>query len=356
MIKKELLKYKLAPQTKLYDAMQARWRPFLMFNQDSNLRSRVCNTDVYGLRFNNLKNKNRQNSIFDEIGKSKKIGVLLGNSMAFGEGASEDKMTITSQLSKISNYHFLNFCGRGFSGMQEIINYLLLSHKLKNVKNFLIISGLNDSFLPFYVPQSECDSYQLPILGYKLFNKHMQNASTGWKKKILQKITNFFFKGKINIRSLNRLNLFEQLLIKKSFLKIKEKDPYKRLDEMIKRNFFILSTISKFLNVKIDFILQPVGSWCEKKRSPEEKKLFNEENQIPQLSEIYSHVNRKKYLLVKKIIQRETKKYKMRFFDLNEFLNQKKFDNKWFFVSNFHVNDECNRIIAKEIKRKFLRK
>ena len=46
----------------------------------------------------------------------------------------------------------------------------------------------------------------------------------------------------------------------------------------------------------------------------------------------------------------------MGFLDLNEFLNQKKYDNEWLFVSNFHVNDKCNNIIAKEIYKKFIKR
>ena len=118
----------------------------------------------------------------------------------------------------------------------------------------------------------------------------------------------------------------------------------------------MLSMISRALNVKIDFMLQPVGSWCKKKKSPEEEKIFNEENKISQLQKLYSHVDRKKYLFIKKIITSETRKHGMKFLDFNEFLSQKKYNKKWFFVSNFHVNDECNQLIAKEIKRKFIKK
>ncbi len=140
MIKKKSFKYDLVPQSKLYDVMQANWRPFLMFNQESNLRSNVCNTDIYGLRFNNLRDKKKSISIFDNIGKGKKTGVILGNSTAFGEGASKDEMTISSLLSNISNYHFFNLCGRGFSGIQEIINYVILSHKIKKIKKIILQS------------------------------------------------------------------------------------------------------------------------------------------------------------------------------------------------------------------------
>ena len=182
MSKKKSLKYDLAPQSKLYDVMQAKWRPYLMFNQESNLRSDVCNTDIYGLRFNKLKNKKKSTSIFDNIGKDKKTGILLGNSTAFGEGASKDEMTISSLLTNISNYHFFNLCGRGFSGMQEIINYVILSHKIKKIKKIFVMSGLQDSILPFYIPQKDFDSYLTPIYGQKLFNSYMKKAATGWKK------------------------------------------------------------------------------------------------------------------------------------------------------------------------------
>ena len=52
-----MIKYKLAPQTKFYDSMGANWKSFVMFNHFPNLRSKYCNTDINGLRFNNFKNE-----------------------------------------------------------------------------------------------------------------------------------------------------------------------------------------------------------------------------------------------------------------------------------------------------------
>lgn len=353
MFKNKSIKYELAPQLKLYDVMQANWRSFLMFNQESNLRSRICNTDAYGLRFNSSKNLKNKKTIFDQINK-KKTGILLGNSMAFGEGASCDETTISSKLSRLSKINFLNFCGRGFSSIQEIINFILLSHKIKNIKKFVVISGLNDSILPFHTPSNHIDEYFTPIFGQKLFNIHMSKAAIGWKKKLLQFFLNFFLKDKVNVHAINKLNIFEQIALNKKKFLNKKKNPNKILEEIIKRNFYLLSLISKNLNVKINYLIQPVGSWCLKEKSLEEMKILEEENNIPSLKKLYSHVTRKKYLFVKKIIIRETKKYNMGYLDLNEFLNKKKFKKKWFFVSNFHVNDECNALIAKEIHSKFI--
>ena len=90
-----------------------------------------------------------------------------------------------------------------------------------------------------------------------------------------------------------------------------------------------------------------------KKKSFEEKnirgRIFKSTTQQNLLSCI------EKILFIKKIIKHETKKHRMGFLDLNEVLNQKKYYNRWLFVSNY-VNDDCNEIIAKELRKKFIHK
>ena len=276
--------------------------------------------------------------ITDAIKEGKKVGLILGNSMAFGEGATSDETTISSFLSRFSNYYFLNFCGRGFSGLQEITNYLLLCHKINNLKKIIVISGLNDSFLPFHINQNKSDKYLTAIHGYKLFDKNMENQSLGWKKRILK---NMFLLSEKN----NKEKLF----------KFSSSNKKKILSEIIKRNFQLLNLISNKSKVDITFVLQPVGSWCKKLRSKEEKALFEEENQNPYLKNLYSYVNKQNYLIMKTLILKESKKNKINFFDSNDFLDQKKFYHKWLFLSNFHVNDECNKLLSKEIQKRFLK-
>ena len=70
MFKKKSIKYSLAPQTEFYDSMSLSlsWKPFIMFGNFSNIRNIHCNTDSFGLRYNNFNNeknyKNINNSIF----------------------------------------------------------------------------------------------------------------------------------------------------------------------------------------------------------------------------------------------------------------------------------------------------
>ena len=98
MSNKNYIKYKLAPQAKFYDSMAADWKPFVMFSQFPSIRSKYCNTDMFGLRYNNFNDEtNFSNSIFEQnIDPNKKNAVLIGNSIAFGEGTTSDSKTISS--------------------------------------------------------------------------------------------------------------------------------------------------------------------------------------------------------------------------------------------------------------------
>ena len=46
------IRYKLCPQMKIYDQIGYQWLPNIMFSQNPNYRSKILNTDSYGLRFN----------------------------------------------------------------------------------------------------------------------------------------------------------------------------------------------------------------------------------------------------------------------------------------------------------------
>ena len=71
MFPNQSIRYKLAPQMKQYDSVKHVWKPFIMFFNEANIKSKVLNLDKFGLRFNDLNNlKNldieTNNSIFNE--------------------------------------------------------------------------------------------------------------------------------------------------------------------------------------------------------------------------------------------------------------------------------------------------
>lgn len=353
---KKLKKYQLVPQQKFYDSMSSQWRPFLMFNHFSNIRSKFCNTDIFGLRFNQLRNKKKKISIFDQSVKIKKQeAVIIGNSMSFGEGLTSDKKTISSHLSKKTKYQFYNLSGRGFSGFQELINFILHIEKFKNLKRIIIISGLNDSVLPYFI--KNYDEELTPIFGYDRFKNGMLKATLGWKNKLFNFfLSSFFPKKKDLLVQLNSLN-WKELLFKNKVIFESKKiniNPDNNLKKIFERNLRIWKIIGDSLNIRIDYILQPVATWCKYDRSPEESIIFHEAENTRKLKNVYKFLSKSKYQKVKKILKHLTKKYKINFFDLNQVFNSKKLKDKWIFSSKFHVNDYGSNYISDYIIKNVL--
>ena len=346
MIRKNSIKYKLAPQTKFYDSMGAQWKPFVMFNHFPNIRSSYCNTDKDGLRYNNYNNKiNVSNSIFEqELDINKKKAVLVGGSFAFGEGATSDSKTIASLLSKESRYNFINLAGRGFSGYQEIINFMSHLRKIRNIEKVVILSGLNDIVLNKYI--EKYDETFGPIFGYDVFTSKMKEG-TGWKKKVFKFLFGKFFDPNINWNEINSLNwrkeLFKTKIEVNNFL-----DNDKKLENTFDRNLMIWSIISKGMNLNIDFVLQPTSIWQEKNLSKEEEKIFKESDALAEIKKVYKSVTLEKYIYLKKMLNNITKKYNINFVDCNEILKKKDIKN-WIYVDKVHMNDAGNELISQEL-------
>ena len=54
--------YKFVPHMKVYNELGYNWEPFIMSLQKPNFRSKVVNTDSFGLRFNGLKINDNESS------------------------------------------------------------------------------------------------------------------------------------------------------------------------------------------------------------------------------------------------------------------------------------------------------
>ena len=355
MKNKDLI-YNLVPQQKFYDSMGADWKPIIMFNQFPNIRSKYCNTDTFGLRFNNLKDNSKKISIFENtISNKKKNAIIIGNSTTFGEGQSSDEKTISNFLTENSEYNFYNFSGRGFSGFQEIAQFLILNHNVLNLDRIIVISGVNDSYLPYFI--DKFDDEQTPIFGYNKFLKTMSNASRGWKNKIFKALfSNFLKNKKKDWNRINSLNWRDELF-GSSTLKSEDNIEVSKdvaLKQILERNINIWSFITKGMNIKFDYILQPVGSWCKPVKTKEEEAIFNEENNLSSNQKIFKHVDHNKYLLVKKIIRNATNKNGLNFCDMNEEFNNNELEEKWLFTSRLHLSDMGSEILSKKIIEKIL--
>ena len=152
---------------------------------------------------------------------------------------------------------------------------------------------------------------------------------------------------------INYLN-WKEIIFKKNFLKQKSKNNFlqnkeKLLEIIIKRNIFIWKFISKGMDIKLDFILQPVSNWCKKNKTENEKIILELEEKDLKLKNILKYVDLKKYKLIKKIIIPYLKKNQINFYDLNSVFNNKKFAKKSLFSGKFHLTDEGSNLVSKFI-------
>ena len=359
IFKKKSFRYSFAPQTKFYDSLSffLHWKPFLMFSNFPNIRSQYCNTDSFGLRYNNFnksgKYQNADNSILMEnVSEEKKNAVIIGSSFAFGFGSTSDQRTISNYLTKKSMFHFFNLGTIGFSGFQEIIHFLSMLKKLENIKKIIIISGLNDSFLPYYI--KEFDENLGPFFSNSQFLNSMAKKSLNWKTKIIKFVYNNILKKKINWNKMYQLHFHKEVLKEKYALSDykRELDPESSLKFFIDRNLKLWSVIAKGMDVEIDYVIQPVAVWCQKQLSTEEEKIFKEIDQsATATNNISKLIDLKKYNLIRNLIPESCEKYGIRFMDCNENFrkNNYKYNKEWLFVDRVHLNDKGYEYVSESL-------
>ena len=102
----------------------------------------------------------------------------------------------------------------------------------------------------------------------------MKKAARGWKNKFIKFLLGSFLK-KINWDRINSLNWKNEIVSDLDKLKYDvPNNPDEHLSLILENNIRQWSIISKGMQVEVDYVLQPVGSWVKKKYSEEEKNYF----------------------------------------------------------------------------------
>ena len=92
--------------------------------------------------------------------------VLLGNSVAYGVGASSDSNCIASQLCRLTENPWYNLAGRAYNQTQEVLSLLLLG--AERHKNIVVFSGINN--LIFSLAFNQFSGPVMPFWGQNEFN------------------------------------------------------------------------------------------------------------------------------------------------------------------------------------------
>lgn len=343
-------KYILNPQWKTYERIGHKWFPFIMFNQTPNFRSDVLNTDNKGFRYNS-KNLTQKVSIFDTENKDN-LTLLLGGSFTFGAGATLDQNTISGYLSK-SGINCLNLSGSAHVGFQELISIFSNINLIKNVKEIIFISGINDLYLSDFFGTDYPDSFYFS----SEFKSNMNKKRINFKKRIFKFIANKVFPNILNdenIENLKKEDLFRFLRSSEFRESFPESNVVKlSMEEKLDRNFKIYNMLGSYFNCKVSFYLQPALNWS-KEKSKEEQQLFDYTNLFFKektffFNKLFSEEN---YKYFKDLLNKLSKKNDISFFDLNEYFRGNLQKEDWIFLDSIHINDNGNKLISDIIQKR----
>lgn len=253
----------MIPQAEIYDQLPLVWVPHLMYMNQRDFRSDICNTDENGFRFTHKNDEVLDFRKYQQASGPKAL--LCGASTVFGVGATTDAATMASVLNRDSNMTWFNFGGLGHTSTQELLMFLLFRPKSDCV---VLFSGINNltihTWSPFF---SEVYGSVFAQSIFQLLNRieshrqyllYLSGRVLDQMVRRLRGIVPFASNG-LNVESASYLEERYQ-----SSLGIMARD----LDTWV--------MLRDQLGFSLTFILQPISVWMSKNLSPEEDELIGD--------------------------------------------------------------------------------
>jgi lysophospholipase L1-like esterase len=133
-----------------YEKIELVWHPYLMRLCRPHARTPSANTDSLGFR---LARHQGVSLTYTEYRQSAGCSVLLGNSAAFGVGATSDEAAIANQLALITDEPWYNLSGRAFNQLQDVMALLLFG--AASHRKIVVLSGINDLLFALHFPKAD---------------------------------------------------------------------------------------------------------------------------------------------------------------------------------------------------------
>lgn len=320
---------RLAPQMAEYNRFgdSPRWLPYLMFAAPGDYRSTVVNTDSRGLR---LSVDARGAYAADTIG-TEPCNLLVGNSVAFGVGATSDASTIASQLSRHPltqpGERWVNFTGRAYSGWQELIMFLAYRDLFPNLRRVVILSGLNDLYFSFAPRMVE------EVFGPFLFTERFQT-------------------GVGNRSNPGRRQLVRQLFQRQRALLPEDMSAdverrWQMRDQIVaplRKSLSAWAALARGSGFTLHYMLQPMAPFIDRQPSPEETELFTQyDQQASPLHRLFRLVlTKQRHDWYSKALSGICNDLGVAFTDLNPVFPK----DGWCFIDRIHLTDEGQRKTA----------
>jgi hypothetical protein len=171
-----------APQMRDYLAETQVYLPYVMHFQRPNVRRAAFSTDAQGFR-RTLRANGTIVALeeFNALPPEARPSALIGNSTAFGVGATSDERAIASGLNRNGPGTWFNFAGRTLNPLQELLVFLLFCRV--EVETAVIMSGINllDMSYRFASPaQESVPPFYLERLSLARLGHDPERRLRGW--------------------------------------------------------------------------------------------------------------------------------------------------------------------------------
>lgn len=335
-----------------YERQPNEFRPFVMYVNSPGFRSPTLNTDAYGMR--------RQ---FDHAGRPIDLAVaateyesadlLIGNSTAFGVGASRDDKTINHHLSTAAA-PCLNFSIRGATSQQELYLYLALQRHLPKLNNIILFSGIINVSLAvtkaaLFYPEygaafSEKDNFRVFYNQYERFHS--------------EKTQRIFASVDEAVRRWYRVNRYFRWIVNRTFGKVADTVGLAQDFDLSEKREIMMRTMCSDLDVwgtlqrgsgtKVHYVLQPVINWTRKRLTSLERAIFKADcRRIPSTLE---YANEEVYRDVRDRTEAACLRNGIEFHDANEWFNDAGLAKMDLFTDVCHLSDTGYRFIAEQMR------
>ncbi|MGA0571649.1 hypothetical protein ACO2Q9_13110 [Variovorax sp. VNK109] len=271
-----------------------------------NQKTAAVATDAMGFR---VSHHGAREFCFAEYTSRGDASVLLGNSVAFGVGASSDEASLASQLALISGRPWFNLSSRASNIMQDVMSLLLLGASQHH--DIVLMSGVNDL----------------------LFALHFESADPHFP----------VFWGNDQFSKLNEISAIEP---HDRRLKLSLDERYAHALASIDRAFLLLARFAVNRESRILFALQPLLAWMDKPLHVNEAAMCERWDLV---SSGFRATHRPEVIVPWKSrfaldISALCRKHQIDFLDLN--VQPSLLTGEHLFVDRIHLTDRGQRIVA----------
>ncbi len=352
---------RLVPQMVDYGRLNERfeWRPYLMYFQQPNFSSASVTTDRLGFR-PTIDGAGRRVTIDDVQARS--VNLLVGNSVAFGVGASSDAASLASRIAAHTGECWMNFCGRGFGAMQELILFESHRHKLGRLQRVVLFTGLNDFYL-YYAPKMFDEIFGIFFFSeafYGAMNRRPQQLSA--RRALLAALLRPFFGERIDYATVSFAQLPRLLINQRGRNEPPPTEPdYEvvvaerrggrdRIIEHLGRTLELWSVLARGLGFELTYALQPMLPWLEKTLSAEENALLAAQDAEGGRWHriLRAALDREHYDWYVAALSRLCARQGIPFVDIGAGMRE---PGRWLFVDRVHMNDAGQDVSAQLVAR-----